>query len=379
MPSVLGLLTHITSSVRIFGLKQGVSYLAEVVLDLYDAALRESSRRTYGTGQRAYIRFISTLQDGVACPFQKRELSDTELNLAFFMAFLLLEPKITAAGTILGYESHVKYQFKEEGCEEYVYSTPFLKQVRKGIRNTLPGKADRRGALLLPLLTAEGYFNPPDSNELSLLRFATIIGFVGMLRPHTFRQLKPSSFTLVTYTGRCTVMPKGMTSFRSQLSESRRRGRILGFYIDFQSKTMRNARAYLPSLCSRGNNTKLAAMCPVRALIEITKRGLVKGFFLRKTTKRKFLSNYLKNILGSEDPVALYALRIGGRTWKISMGMDRQMVDFLGTWKSPEASARYFRGNPREVLMIVRQFYRQTDPTTDQRNGDPTQTIARGS
>ena len=52
-------------------------------------------------------------------PFQRRTLTETELNLAFFMAFLLLEPKITAASTILGYETHVKYMFKEEGCAEY--------------------------------------------------------------------------------------------------------------------------------------------------------------------------------------------------------------------------------------------------------------------
>ena len=42
--------------------------------------------------------------------------------------------------------------------------------------------------------------------------------------------------------------------------------------------------------------------------------------------------------------------------------MDRQLVDFLGTWKSPEASARYFRGDPRAVILMVRIFYLQSDP-----------------
>ena len=96
-----------------------MSDLADVVMDLFDAALQPSSRRTYKTGQRAYMRFLRTIHDGSVFPFQRRTLTETELNLAFFMAFLLLEPKITAASTILGYETHVKYMFKEEGCSEY--------------------------------------------------------------------------------------------------------------------------------------------------------------------------------------------------------------------------------------------------------------------
>ena len=130
---------------------------------------------------------------------------------------------------------------------------------------------------------------------------------------------------------------------------------------------MRNAVAYLPSLCSRTGNTILATMCPVRALINITNKGLVTGNFLKKSTTSTKLAAYLKVISGSTTTVAPYALRIGGRTWKISQGMDRQMVDFLGTWKSPEASARYFRGNPRAVLLIARKFYLSTDPARGRR------------
>ena len=60
----------------------------------------------------------------------------------------------------------------------------------------------------------------------------------------------------------------------------------------------------------------------------------------------------------------------GGRTWKLSNGMDRQLVDFLGTWKSPEASARYFRGNPSAILRMVRKFYLTCDPFRAPRNGE---------
>ena len=40
-----------------FGKKHMQIGLAETVLDLYDAALKESSKRSYGTGQRAFIAF----------------------------------------------------------------------------------------------------------------------------------------------------------------------------------------------------------------------------------------------------------------------------------------------------------------------------------
>ena len=257
---------------------------------------------------------MTRLTKGRYFPFEPLVLSETELNLAFFMAFLLLEPKIKAAGTILSYETHVKFSFNEQGCPEELYQTHFLKQVRRGVKNTLPSKLDKRGALLLPLLTYARSFKTGGTDADSILHFSTIIGFVGMLRPHTFAQLRPSSFTVVTYTGRCQRMPDNKFGFKTVLTEVRARGGILGFYIHFQSKTMLNAQAYLPSLCARSGNTLLTTMCPVKALINITNRGLVTGFFLKKSTTRTKLAAYLKVIAGSSTTVAPYALRIGGRT-----------------------------------------------------------------
>ena len=173
-----------------FGHIHNSPILAETILDLYDAALRPSSQRTYRTGQRAYNRFISSFQGGVFFPFKRRFLQPTELNLAFFLAFLLLEPTIKKASTILGYETHVKYLFRQEGCPESAWSTPFLKQLRKGIENTLPTKADRRMPLILPLVVNSSRFDAIYcTNEYRLLRFATILGFIGMLRPHSLETL----------------------------------------------------------------------------------------------------------------------------------------------------------------------------------------------
>ena len=162
-------------------------------------------------------------------------------------------------------------------------------------------------------------------------------------------------------------MPRVKNAFKAKLHELRKQHRLLGFFIDFQSKTMLNARAYLPSICSLSGNSNLVSLCPMRLLIAITDRDMVSGYFLRKLTSKKALSSFLLHITGATTTVAAYALRIEGRTWKLSNGMDRQLVDFLGTWKSPEASARYFRGNPSAILRMVRKFYLACDPFRTQR------------
>ena len=92
--------------------------------------------------------------------------------------------------------------------------------------------------------------------------------------------------------------------------------------------------------------------------------------FLDKVGRGMALKEYLQKLIKCKATVSPYALRIGGRTWKLSNGMDRQLVDFLGTWKIPEASARYFRGNPRAILLMVRQFYLESDPSKGPRDGE---------
>ena len=283
-------------------------------MDLFHASLRESTRKSYKTGQRAYDRFILSLKQGDLFPFHSTVLSDTELNLAFYIAWLLLRPTITSASTILGYETHVKSLFLEEGCDESIFKTQFLRKVRRGVRNTLPMKADKRGALLLPLLAEHNAFVREGDDTSCILRFGTIMGFMAMLRPHTFEQLKPSSFTIVTDSGQCIKMPQGKHAFTNRIQELRRQHKILGFYIEFQSKTMLNAKAFLPSICSLQERSRLVSICPVRSLINIANRGLVSGYFLRILTKKKSLAIFLQYITGASTTVAPYALRIGGRT-----------------------------------------------------------------
>ena len=89
----------------------------------------------------------------------------------------------------------------------------------------------------------------------------------------------------------------------------------------------------------------------------IAQRDSVRGTFLKDLNKQRRLTKYLQNLSGVEQDIAPYALRIGGRTWFLANELDRQFVDFLGARKSPEASARYFRAAPREVLRYLREFF----------------------
>ena len=95
----------------------------------------------------------------------------------------------------------------------------------------------------------------------------------------------------------------------------------------------------------------------MRTLAEVARRGLVRRYFLKKINKGKSFINYLQKISGVDELYALYALRIGGRTWYLNHGLDRQFCDFLGVWKSPDALARYYRACPAAVLKRLRRFF----------------------
>ena len=100
-------------------------------------------------------------------------------------------------------------------------------------------------------------------------------------------------------------------------------------------------------------------------LRDIGSRGWVVPGFLKKVGRGSTLKEYLQKLVMCKDPVSPYALRIGGRTWNLTHGMDRQFVDYLGTWKSPEASARYYRERPVAVLKKLTKFYTKLgDPSS---------------
>ena len=70
-------------------------------------------------------------------------------------------------------------------------------------------------------------------------------------------------------------------------------GNIIGVYITFQSKTMKEAKAYLPLLASMDRATEFSLICPILALLDISGPGLLKRRFLNALNRKKRLTNYL--------------------------------------------------------------------------------------
>ena len=260
------------SDIENFGNEIGRLDLAEIVEHLSDAALKDSSKKTYKTGQRAYFRFAKEVNKNEAQePFLPESLSRTELYLAFYIAYLVLRPTITKGSTILAYEGHVKYLFREQGCPAESYSTPFLGQIRKGVRNVFPAQADKREAFFLPLYFKHPSFAAPVTKTDHLARLATEVGFFGMLRPHIFSKLGPHSFVFVLKGNQLVQLTKANHDFRNCLGLLPDDADIAGFYVTFESKTMTHARAYYPNLGSFSHT--YLELCPLRMLRDIGRRG----------------------------------------------------------------------------------------------------------
>ena len=222
----------------------------------------------------------------------------------------------------------------------------------------LPSRQDLRAAFILPKYVFMGNFSRTNQHYRCRLRFATIMGFVGMLRPHTYRQLQPASFTLVIQDGDGYLPPqlingRDVLLFSEKIHEAG--DTVLGFFIKFKSKTMLEATAYFPKLSDCALRFK--AMCPVIALKDLISGRVFGKRFLTKWGNGMSLSSYLKQLAGDDIKVSPHALRIGGRTWYLSKNLDKQSVDFLGTWACPEASARHYRESPDAVLRRLQQFY----------------------
>ena len=97
--------------------------------------------------------------------------------VASCMESLLLKPSIKRASTILVYKTYVKRNYRKGGCHPYVYNTAFLKQVRKGLRKTLPSPRDFCFAFILPKYLHALIFQFTSTEASCFLHFATIIDF----------------------------------------------------------------------------------------------------------------------------------------------------------------------------------------------------------
>ena len=172
---------------------------------------------------------------------------------------------------------------------------------------------DRRSAFILPKYIYEDSFAVTNSRKAYLIRFLVLLGFIGMLRPHTFKQLSQRSFVVVTRAGTTIPLPTSRLQAQRLLYQLKHYNVILGFYVKFQSKTMRNAKAYFPTLCKK--LPQLVSMCPVTTLLEVVAKGWMTGRLpFQSVATSKQIQAFLKGLCRTEVNIAPYALRIGGRT-----------------------------------------------------------------
>ena len=103
-------------------------------------------------------------------------------------------------------------------------------------------------------------------------------------------------------------MPKQKAEFERVYARMWNASNILGYLVSFKSKTMHHANAYFPSLSNMDSISEFTLMCPVLALNDIVRRGLLKNGFLKGLNKKKRLTKYLQLISGLEHYIAPYTL-----------------------------------------------------------------------
>ena len=351
-----------------YGERIGNRLLAKAVIYFYQNAWAESTARSYRTGQRRWEKFTASFPSIPLYPFPRNDLQEYELALAFYAAYLSLQPTITRGTTVAAYLSHVRAAWRLEGCHAKYLTSEFVAYVTRGIHRALPAKPDSRMAFLLLACHLPRRFLQPPNAPSFLLKLATIFGFFGMLRFSIFSKVKPASIILVAATGRQSLL------LQLPVTEAHRMcHRFIGFYFRFRGKSNPIGdppqAAYYPKLSDIASSFK--SFCPLHLLSEMHTRG----FFLHAhrnifpaTFKADDLCSYIMYLAGGgrlSVELALiksHSLRIGGHTYFTAMGMSPDLTDYLGRRKVSRSSLRYFRASPALTLTAIRSFFMTVPP-----------------
>ena len=165
-------------------------------------------------------------------PASRAALQEFELALAFFAAHLALQPTITRGTTVAAYLSHVQTLWRHNGCPKSSLTSTFIAIVTRGIHRALPAIPDDRSAFLLLDCRPPPDFLHPTTALLFRLKFATLLGFFGMLRFSSITLLKPIAIILVAASGRQTLLTRIPVSAAFGLCR-----RYIGFFYRFRGKS----------------------------------------------------------------------------------------------------------------------------------------------
>ena len=238
----------------------------------------------------------------------------------------------------------------------------------KGIRRALPAAPDSRQAFLLLDCRPPSNFTDPTTPTDFKLKFATLLGFFGMLRIDVIMNLTPARIVLVAPDGREVLLSRVPFIAARSIPNI-----YIGFYFRFRGKSTPIGdppqMAYCPKIVDF--DEQFAQFCPI-TLLSIMH---AKGYFLRPHRKffyesltPKILCAYLVTLAGRGlSPVRsalikTHSLRIGGHTYFTAMGMNRDLTNYLGRRKVKDSSLRYFRASARLTLSAYRYFFQSVPP-----------------
>ena len=354
-----------------YGEKFEKPLLKDAVLFFYCNSWKGSTTRNYGTGQRKWAAFTLEHRKIPYLPCPTSPLAEHNLALAYFAAHLALTPTITRGTTVASYLTHVRTLWRHAGCPDHLLESEFVARVMKGIHRALPAAPDSRQAFLLLDCRPPPEFADPPSLTGFKLKFATLLGFFGMLRFDIILNIKPSQIVLVAPCGREVLLTR--VPFITAWSIPRK---FIGFFFRFRGKSTPIGNppqmAYCPKICDF--DARFTQFCPITLLSQMHERGL----FLHANRKilhgeltPKKLCAYVALLAGrglSQVQLALiktHSLRIGGHTYFTAMGMNRDLTCYLGRRKLRDSSLRYFRASARLTLSAYRYFFQTVPPPAD--------------
>ena len=272
-------------------------------------------------------------------PASRAALQEFELALAFFAAHLALQPTITRGTTVAAYLSHVQTLWRHNGCPKSSLTSTFIAIVTRGIHRALPAIPDDRSAFLLLDCRPPPDFLHPTTALLFRLKFATLLGFFGMLRFSSITLLKPIAIILVAASGRQTLLTRVPVAAAFGLCRQ-----YIGFFYRFRGKSTPVGgppqAAYFPKICDI--DPAFSPFCPLLLLSKMHARGM----FLRPRQlifstgfSPDTLCPYLMFLAGDGHfPMGIrllktHSLQIGGHTHSTAMGMIRDITDYIGRRK----------------------------------------------
>ena len=338
-----------------FGIRIGDTDIAIVACRLYRDALAPSTRGTYKTGVRHLHKFAKR--------YPKIPLPTTDLNthsrlslsLVFFAAYLFELDSIKSYSTIRNYMSHVTQFYVKKGYAKKSLKSELLQTVMRGIKNSMPPKADSRVAFLLIHYHIPTHLKISRSTVVKKATAAISFGFFAMLRFHSHGKFGWKNLTLVLRGGK-EVHPS--THTRLTVLGLLASNCVVGFYFTFDDKFHPGARAYFCKVADL--HRRLSLICPLTQLLKIMESSQDEFFFPPSEITRTVLTQNMKFIAGIEKNIKPHSLRIGGHTYYTVYGLDTDFRDYLARRKVNKSTQTYYRASPHLTIYKLRQFFKRS-------------------